>query len=93
MFRPERWLEQPEAPTFTFGLGSRMCIGIHLAHRELYIILTRVINSFRIEPISHIETDPVEGVLSKTATVSLPRPYRIRLIPREPAILEAALSK
>lgn len=69
-----------------------MCIGIHLANRELYVVLTRLINSFRIEPVSRIETDPVKGVLSKMATVSLPRPFRVRFIPRESAALEAALS-
>ena len=34
VFRVERWLEQPDAPLFTYGLGYRMCAGSLLANRE-----------------------------------------------------------
>ncbi|EOD51687.1 putative cytochrome p450 phenylacetate protein [Neofusicoccum parvum UCRNP2] len=47
-FRPERWLEQPDAPLFTYGLGYRMCAGSLLANRELYLIFLRTLNSFEI---------------------------------------------
>lgn len=49
-FRPERWLEQPDAPLFTYGLGYRMCAGSLLANRELYLIFLRTLNSFEILP-------------------------------------------
>src|ERR1700730_9869373 len=45
-FRPERWLEQPDAPLFTYGLGYRMCAGSLLANREMYLIFMRMLNSF-----------------------------------------------
>ncbi|KAJ8119891.1 hypothetical protein ONZ43_g3258 [Nemania bipapillata] len=44
-FRPERWLpsnpnlEQCNRYLVAFSRGSRMCIGINLAHAELYIVL------------------------------------------------------
>ncbi|OMP86166.1 Cytochrome P450 1A1 [Diplodia seriata] len=49
-FRPERWLDQPDAPLFTYGLGYRMCAGSLLANRELYLIFLRTLNSFEILP-------------------------------------------
>jgi cytochrome P450 len=48
-FRPERWLEQPDAPLFTYGLGYRMCAGSLLANRELYLTYMRMLNSFERE--------------------------------------------
>lgn len=42
VFRPERWLEDPDRAAvmdrheFTFGYGSRMCLGKSLAIMELY---------------------------------------------------------
>ncbi|KAI1155102.1 cytochrome P450 [Nemania diffusa] len=44
-FRPERWLpsnpnlEQCNRYLMAFSRGSRMCLGINLAHAELYIVL------------------------------------------------------
>ncbi|OJD40715.1 3-hydroxyphenylacetate 6-hydroxylase [Diplodia corticola] len=49
-FRPERWLDQPDAPLFTYGLGYRMCAGSLLANRELYLIFLRTLNCFEILP-------------------------------------------
>jgi hypothetical protein len=48
-FRPERWLEKPDAPMFTYGLGYRMCAGSLLANRELYLTFIRMINAFEIQ--------------------------------------------
>lgn len=61
VFRPERWLEQPDAPLFTYGVGYRMCAGSLLANRELYLVFLRTINSFEIraEPTSEKSTDQV----------------------------------
>ncbi|TKA38333.1 hypothetical protein B0A55_13524, partial [Friedmanniomyces simplex] len=54
-FRPERWLE-PSWPTFkepltkfptlqnysAFGFGRRICPGLHIAERSLYILISRI---------------------------------------------------
>lgn len=91
VFRPERWLEQRDAPIFSFGMGSRMCIGIQMANRELYILLMRLIASFKIEPESRIDLDPISGVMNVSATVSNPKPYKVKFIPRDVLALEEAL--
>ena len=92
IFRPERWFERPETVNYTFGVGSRMCIGIHMANRELYLLFTRLINSFKIVADESIDTNPITGVNNPMATVSIPKPFKVRFVPRDPAALEVALS-
>mgnify|MGYP005996649475 CR=1 FL=1 len=38
-FIPERWLEEPNAPFLTFGLGKRSCFGRKLALVEIKLML------------------------------------------------------
>ena len=92
-FRPERWLEQPDAPLFTYGLGYRMCAGSLLANRELYLIWMRTLNAFRIEKVDEVEVHPVKGVEDQTQLVSVPRRYRVRLVPRDEGALRRALGE
>jgi 3-hydroxyphenylacetate 6-hydroxylase len=92
-FRPERWLEQPDAPLFTYGLGYRMCAGSLLANRELYLIWMRTLNAFRIERVDEVEVHPVKGVEDQTQLVSVPRRYRVRLVPRDEVALRRALGE
>ena len=91
-FRPERWLETPEAPHFTFGTGGRMCIGNQLAYRELYILFMRMLNSFKIVPDGLIETRPIEGVANPASLTTRPKAYKVRFVPHDIAILERALA-
>ena len=91
-FRPERWIEHPDAPTFTFGIGSRMCIGTQLAYRELYLLFLRLLNSFDIQKVGDIEHHPVRGVADVTALTTQPKPYKVRFVPRALGELKAALS-
>lgn len=89
-FRPERWLEQPDAPMFTYGIGYRMCAGSMLANRELYLVFMRMLNSFHIEKIDdsdnkdddNLDWHPVRGVLDPTSLVAIPRRYKVRFVPR-----------
>ena len=55
-FRPERFLDDPDLPHAAYGFGTRMCAGFHLANRQQYILLLRLIWSFKIEP----SKDPTE---------------------------------
>ncbi|OQE14248.1 hypothetical protein PENFLA_c039G02150 [Penicillium flavigenum] len=88
-FRPERWLEQPDAPLFTYGMGYRMCAGSLLANRELYLVFIRTLNSFRLEPHDKTDCHPVRGNSDPTSLVAIPQKYKVRFVPRN----EKALSK
>jgi 3-hydroxyphenylacetate 6-hydroxylase len=82
VFRPERWLEQPEAPLFTYGVGYRMCAGSLLANRELYLVFMRMLSCFEIEKGTEVETHPIKGSSDPTSLVALPHRYEVRFRPR-----------
>ncbi|OJJ94613.1 hypothetical protein ASPACDRAFT_128177 [Aspergillus aculeatus ATCC 16872] len=92
-FRPERWLEQPDAPMFTYGMGYRMCAGSLLANRELYLVFMRTLNSFRIEPVDDVDWHPVRGNSDPTSLVAIPKRYRVRFVPKNRAALAASLAR
>ncbi|KAJ9611207.1 hypothetical protein H2200_004390 [Cladophialophora chaetospira] len=56
-FKPERWLNSSKTKDGSsldryfvgFGKGTRSCLGINLAHAELYMTLAAVFRSFRFE--------------------------------------------
>ncbi|KAF2268722.1 cytochrome P450 phenylacetate hydroxylase-like protein [Lojkania enalia] len=93
VFRPERWLEQPDAPLFTYGLGYRMCAGSLLANRELYLTYLRMLNSFEISPDSEVDTHPVKGSADPTSLVTMSKHYKVIFKPRNEAVLREALRK
>jgi 3-hydroxyphenylacetate 6-hydroxylase len=64
-FRPERWLEQPDAAMFTYGLGYRMCTGSILANREPYLIFIRLIHRFQIEKCDDVDCHPVLAIWNR----------------------------
>ncbi|KAI1341771.1 cytochrome P450 [Xylariaceae sp. FL0016] len=105
-FDPERWLtpDRVNADTFSekpssgiahlsFGAGSRACSGQIIAQRLLYAALVRLLSSYKIvasetEPPN---TDYVEYNQFKTALVAIPRDFKVKLIPRDPAALDECL--
>ncbi|KAL5115105.1 hypothetical protein ACEQ8H_007020 [Pleosporales sp. CAS-2024a] len=93
VFRPQRWLEQPEAPLFTYGLGYRMCAGSLLANRELYLVFLRMLASFEIVPDSDVDTHPVRGSADPTSLVTMCRPYQVVFKPRNEGILRRELER
>lgn len=93
MFRPERWLEQPDAPLFTYGLGYRMCVGSLLANRELYFIFMRILHSFKIEQHGPFDDNPITGIRDPREIIAMPKPYRAAFIPRNPGALAKALAE
>lgn len=93
MFRPERFLEKPDAPLFTYGLGYRMCAGSILANRELYLIFMRLLNAFELEQADDVDVHPVRGNLDPTSLVAMPRKYKVKFVPRSEKDLLAALEK
>ena len=62
-FRPERWLRQADEDertyedrrnamdqaTFTFGYGSRACIGRHIAFLEVYKVIASLFASYEMQ--------------------------------------------
>ncbi|TVY47803.1 3-hydroxyphenylacetate 6-hydroxylase [Lachnellula occidentalis] len=91
IFRPERWLEQPEAPMFTYGLGYRMCAGSMLANRELYLVFMRLLNAFEMVKGSDVDAHPISGNSDPTSLVAMPERYEVRFVPRNLAALEREL--
>ncbi|KAF2180079.1 cytochrome P450 phenylacetate hydroxylase-like protein [Zopfia rhizophila CBS 207.26] len=91
VFRPERWIAQPDAPLFTYGLGYRMCAGSLLANRELYLTYLRMLNSFEILPDSQVETHPVLGSADPTSLVTMCKHYKVIFKPRNESALVKAL--
>ncbi|KAI0115630.1 3-hydroxyphenylacetate 6 hydroxylase [Nemania sp. FL0031] len=83
LFRPERWLEKPDAPIFTFGLGYRMCAAHLLATRELYLIFMRLLSSFRLEPSGEIRCDPRRDIKNSKDLIMAAKPYRVLCVPRD----------
>lgn len=105
VFNPARWLD-PSAPVpteqktsgtqhFAFGGGSRLCPGIAIANRLLYTALVRLISAYRIEASE--EAPPTTHYAdfngAKTALVAIPKDFRVRLIPRDPEMLETVLEE
>ncbi|USW59770.1 Putative cytochrome P450 [Septoria linicola] len=47
-FRPQRWLEKPELEKcfVPFSRGSRQCIGMNLAHAEIFLTLTAIFRRY-----------------------------------------------
>ena len=98
VFRPERWLEQPDAPMFTYGLGYRMCAGSLLANREMYTIYLRMLSAYRIEGAEgdggrKLSSHPVHGQDDPTQLVTVPKRMRVRLVPRDEKKLIQALEE
>ncbi|KAK7951108.1 cytochrome P450 phenylacetate hydroxylase [Apiospora aurea] len=92
VFRPERWIEQPDATLYTFGLGYRMCSAHMLAQRQLYLILMRTLSSFRLEPHGVVDCDPRTGKRDPSDLIMSARPYKILCIPRDGPRLARAVS-
>lgn len=92
VFRPERWLEKPDAPLFTLGLGYRMCAGHLLAMRELYVIFMRLFASFKLEPHGLPNLDPKAGQKHPRDLIAAPHNYKVYFVPRDEARLREALA-
>ena len=48
-FRPERFLDDPDLAHAAYGFGTRMCAGFHLANRQLYVMILRLVWAFEIK--------------------------------------------
>jgi len=64
---------------WSFGAGRRICPGIHVAERELWLAISRLLWAFDVRslPDEPISLEEYEGESGRT-----PLPYRVMLIPR-----------
>lgn len=92
-FGPERWLEQPDAPLFTYGLGYRMCAGSLLANRELYLTFTRMLSCFEIVSHGDVDVHPVRGSSDPTSLVTMPHRYEVYFKPRNESALRSLIEE
>ncbi|KAA8646706.1 uncharacterized protein ATNIH1004_005381 [Aspergillus tanneri] len=81
-FRPERWLNNPDLPIFSYGLGYRMCAGYALANRVIYILLARIISCFEISASLEVDADHITGCADPAHQAMAPKPtgfyFRLR---------------
>ena len=70
---------------FLFGAGRRLCQGMHIAERSLFLAIARLIWGFEFHPGKHADggvlmpdpNDLTEGMLVQ------PRPFPARIVPRD----------
>lgn len=100
-FNPDRYLEDKSiddaaatrgTPHYGYGAGSRMCIGSHLANRELYTAFLKLITAFEILPPRREKDKPVLDCfgcnkLPNGLTMD-PKPFKVRLRVRDRGLLE-----
>ncbi|KAI9485419.1 MAG: cytochrome P450 [Benjaminiella poitrasii] len=90
-FQPERHLNQDQTHKkstqavdsrahLSFSTGRRVCVGIHLAERTLFMAASMLLASFKVESVNgKINVDAPKDI---HATTWSPQHYRVRLIPR-----------
>ncbi|OQD69071.1 hypothetical protein PENPOL_c002G07307 [Penicillium polonicum] len=82
----------PDAATrdhYTYGIGRRICPGIHLADRSMFLAIAKLIWGFRFEPQRDeqgnsipIDSNPVTGYTVDKVQIS-PKPFACAVIPRD----------
>lgn len=94
-FDPERYLDVPDGagtPHYGYGAGSRMCVGSHLANRELFTAFVRLISAFRFMPPKDPRDAPVLDCLEAnalpTSLTTEPKYFKVGFKPRDRTLLE-----
>ncbi|KAI0667526.1 cytochrome P450 [Trametes maxima] len=92
-FKPERYLgdtlssaqsarfpDPMQRDHWAFGAGRRQCPGNELADRQIFLGLSHMLWSFRIEPVPEepIDLREYDGLSGRS-----PVPFRVRLVPRD----------
>jgi cytochrome P450 len=61
-FTPQCSAKRPQYAYLPFGTGQRLCIGSHLAILEARVILSRVLQRFRLELVANKIAEPMPGI-------------------------------
>ncbi|KAK4940469.1 hypothetical protein LTR10_019453 [Elasticomyces elasticus] len=85
LFSPDRYLDIPEGSGtehYGYGAGSRMCVGSHLANKELYVVFARMISAFKIQPAANPAnrpdlTGPMSCNANPTGLSIEPKPFKL----------------
>ncbi|CAI4218398.1 unnamed protein product [Parascedosporium putredinis] len=69
---------------FTFGAGRRICPGIHVAERSLFLGMARILWAFKIEPKVDANGKPIIPDHNKLTQgfVCMPEPFEAKITPR-----------
>jgi cytochrome P450 len=64
---------------WTFGAGRRICPGVVVAERELWLAISRILWTFTVHslPLEPISLEEYEGMSGRT-----PLPFKVRFVPR-----------
>ncbi|KAG0186948.1 hypothetical protein DFQ28_007072 [Apophysomyces sp. BC1034] len=68
-----------DRPHLSFSTGRRVCVGIHLAERSLYMAAASLLACFRFEVDGKIDDISPKDIRSATFA---PMPYKVRVVPR-----------
>lgn len=73
--------------TFTFGAGRRICQGIHVAERSLFLGMSRILWAFKIEPALDEKGRPILPDPDRLTQgfVCMPEEFPARITPRSQA--------
>jgi len=97
-FNPDRHVNDPTTlyqsangePTkrdnFNFGAGRRLCQGIHIAERSLFLTMSRVLWGFNLEKPLDSQGNPITPDINElTGGITVhPKRYRVEIKPRSP---------
>ncbi|KAJ5631949.1 hypothetical protein N7490_008288 [Penicillium lividum] len=95
-FQPERYLSHTLSAAeyinisdpyardhFTYGAGRRVCPGVHVAERSLYIIIARTLWAFNIAKMKGPDGQVIEPPISMVrGFFSIPSPFACAITPR-----------
>lgn len=96
-FNPDRYMSDNSSsvtgtPHYGYGAGSRMCVGSHLANRELYTAFLRIITTFEILPPKKASDKAVLHCLDAnslpTSLTMDPKPFKVGLKVRDQALVD-----
>ncbi|KNE67967.1 hypothetical protein AMAG_13145 [Allomyces macrogynus ATCC 38327] len=83
-FRPDRWIERGSLTvmdgTLTFGAGRRMCPGVHLATREMVLLVART--------VACVGLGNAKG---DGAKIEMTSQFGLTVLPKETVLVQAAV--
>ena len=68
---------------FTFGAGRRICPGLHVAERSLFLAISRILWAFEIKPKMDAQGNPILPDSEKYTQgfVCMPEPFQVDITP------------